>query len=134
MGVLFGKKNRDGRKVKCKKLILFHQTGDSSNCALTSEGELQLGETIASSGDYEAAIGLIHTHPQHGLFLSSIDQHNLYKFQVDVDYAVSFVYSCMISFLFFLALCKIYVFYLFFLCFFFFFLLFLFVSCFGFFT
>ena len=55
----------------------------------------------APAADREAAIGLIHSHPRHDLFLSSIDQHNLYKFQRDEAIAVSGVYSGMFMFLFF---------------------------------
>ena len=95
MGVLFGKPTKDGAKVKCKKLLLLKQTGDATRCALTTEGETQLGEALMEAVDGEAAIGLIHTHPRHDLFLSSIDQHNLYKFQRDCDVAVSAVYSGM---------------------------------------
>ena len=69
MGVLFGKRSRDGTKVKCKKLLLLNQTGDATRCELTDHGDLQLGEALASAADKEAAIGLIHSHPRHD-FLS----------------------------------------------------------------
>ena len=75
MGVLFGKKTKDGAKVKCKKLLLLKQTGDATRCALTTEGETQLGEALIEAVDGEAGIGLIHTHPRHDFFLSSIEKN-----------------------------------------------------------
>ena len=93
MGVLLGKHDRMRKKVTCKKVALFEQFGDSSQCGLTREGEIQLGEQLATSD--EIVIGLIHTHPQHELFLSSIDQHNIYNLQRDNDWSVSAVFSGM---------------------------------------
>ena len=56
---------------------------------------MQLAEVKTNADNNEGVLGLIHTHPQHGLFLSSIDQHNLYKFQSEVPLSVSGVYSGM---------------------------------------
>ena len=99
MGVLFGRHDRARKKVVCKKVALFNQFGDSTRCGLTREGEIQLWEQLATND--EIVVGLIHTHPRHRLFLSSIDQHNIYNLQRDNDFSVSAVFSGMfITFIF----------------------------------
>ena len=48
MGVLFGRYDRVGKKVVCKKVALFQQFGDATRCGLTTEGEIQLAEQLAT--------------------------------------------------------------------------------------
>ena len=69
--MLLGKHDKVRKKITCKKVALFEQFDDSSQCGLTREGEIQLGEQLTTSD--EIVIGLIHTHSRHTLFLSSID-------------------------------------------------------------
>ena len=102
MGILFGKVNEQRTKIRCKKLILFDQFGDTDRCGLTPVGEMQIAEVMATGDGNEGVIGIIHSHPKYGTFLSSIDMHNIYKIQRELDVAVSAVYSGIsISFFFF---------------------------------
>ena len=108
IGVLFAKVNEQRTKIKCKKLILIDQFGDASRCGLTLVGEMQIAEIMATGDGDEGMVGLIHSHPRYGTFLSSIDMHNVYKIQRELDVAVSAVYSGMshvVSFFFLFALC-----------------------------
>ena len=92
IGILAGKRSADG-SFKCKTCVIPDQRGDAGQCALTSEGNIQLVEVL--EGNEDIAIGWIHTHPKHGLFLSSVDLHNQLKFQRELQGSVAGVYSGM---------------------------------------
>ena len=73
---------------------------------IDKNGRNSIGEQLATNN--EIVVGLIHTHPRHALFLSSIDQHNLYNLQRDNNFSVSAVFSGMfITFVFKFVICLI---------------------------
>ena len=55
------------------------------------EDELGLAECQLREG--LLTLGWIHTHPQWGLFLSSVDLHNQFNYQMQLPEAVAVVYS-----------------------------------------
>ena len=63
------KMNQNGTKIKCKKLILFDQFGDSVRCRLSPVGEMQLAKAMTTADDNEGVMGLINSHAKYGLFL-----------------------------------------------------------------
>ena len=74
-------------------MILFDQFGDTARCGLTPVGEMQIAEVMATRDGNEWVIGIIHSHPKFGTFLSSIDMHNICKFKKrELDVAVSAYY------------------------------------------
>ena len=72
MRILMGKMNKNGTKIKCKKLILFHQFGDSVRCGLTL---VQIAEAMATTDDNECVIWRF----VFDLVIDSVDVNCLYE-------------------------------------------------------
>ncbi|MES1914380.1 MAG: hypothetical protein MHM6MM_006463, partial [Cercozoa sp. M6MM] len=70
---------------KVDRLVLPPQTGDANSCE-------QLDETAVLRGMQErVVVGWIHTHPSQTAFLSSVDVHTQYGYQVQLAEAVGVV-------------------------------------------
>ncbi len=84
-GILAGKLSANVLHIT--HCILPKQTGTSDTCAMTHEDELLL---YCAEHDL-LTFGWIHTHPQHDLFLSSVDMHTHSAYQSLLDEAVAVV-------------------------------------------
>ena len=58
---------------------------------MTDDGEIELFETQINN--QVMTLGWIHTHPQFDVFLSSVDLHNQYGYQMQLKEAIAIVYS-----------------------------------------
>ncbi|ODN03971.1 STAM-binding protein-like A [Orchesella cincta] len=84
-GVLTGKIS--GARLIITDLIIPKQTGSSDTCAASNEMEIY---------DFQdkynlITLGWIHTHPSQTAFLSSVDMHNQYGYQVMMPEAIAIV-------------------------------------------
>lgn len=70
---------REGSLV-INTLIVPPQTGKQDQCCMTDDGEIELFEAQISNS--VMTLGWIHTHPQYDLFLSSVDLHNQFAYQM----------------------------------------------------
>lgn len=59
------------------------------------DDEIELFEAQLASG--LMTIGWIHTHPQFDLFLSSVDLHNQFGYQMQLPEAIAIVYSPIVG-------------------------------------
>ena len=74
-------------QLNITSLILPKQHATCDTCTMTHEEELL---TVQDAHDL-LVLGWIHTHPTQGLFLSSVDLHTHYGFQVLIPEAVAIV-------------------------------------------
>lgn len=96
-GFLFGKKIEpkgqfplsDKTKYQISHLFIPKQTGTSDTCTPIDEMSTML---FACQNDL-IQLGWIHTHPSQTAFLSSVDMHTQFSFQVLLDSAVAIVCS-----------------------------------------
>eukprot|EP01119_Soliformovum_irregulare_P025065 TRINITY_DN9168_c0_g1_i1.p1 TRINITY_DN9168_c0_g1~~TRINITY_DN9168_c0_g1_i1.p1 ORF type:complete len:662 (-),score=206.85 TRINITY_DN9168_c0_g1_i1:36-2021(-) len=74
-------------------LIIPKQTGSSDSCAMTNEDEVFLYQD-----KYDLlTLGWIHTHPSHDCFLSSVDMHTQFSYQLLLKEAVAIVMAPKVS-------------------------------------
>ena len=78
----------DGQLV-ITTLIVPTQTGKADQCAVSDEMELFETQTANDL----ITIGWIHSHPKFDLFLSSVDIHTQFGYQMQLPEAVGIVYS-----------------------------------------
>jgi len=89
LGILAGEPF--GEELHLKGIILPKQSGASDSCeCLDDEGLFK-----ALEENNWLALGWIHTHPRHDLFLSSVDLHTQFNYQWLLKEAVAIVYSPM---------------------------------------
>lgn len=96
IGLLGGALSSDGTCFNINTLIIPKQKGETDRVEMLKEEELwdvffQEGQDAPSQALYP--VGWIHTHPAFDCFLSSVDIHNQYGYQVMLDEAVAIVMS-----------------------------------------
>lgn len=84
-GVLAGKLSHD--EFTITTLIIPKQTGTSDTCAMLNEEEIL---EIADQRDL-LTLGWIHTHPTQQCFMSSVDLHTQFPYQLLMAEAIAIV-------------------------------------------
>eukprot|EP00049_Salpingoeca_infusionum_P000694 m.41723 g.41723 ORF g.41723 m.41723 type:complete len:648 (+) comp10605_c0_seq2:143-2086(+) len=93
-GVLAGKIGDDG-VLTISHIIIPKQTGSSDCCTMTEEGETSL---FAYQSEHDLiTMGWVHTHPSQTAFLSSVDLHTSFPFQIMMPEALAIVCSVKYS-------------------------------------
>jgi len=87
LGILGGRPHGDSYEIQ--GLVIPAQRGASDTCECTDDPSLF--SALDSRG--WMAVGWIHTHPGHGLFLSSVDMHTQALYQQQLPEAIAIVIS-----------------------------------------
>jgi len=87
VGILGGRPHGDLYEIQ--GLVIPAQRGASDTCECTDDPSLF--SALDSRG--WMALGWIHTHPGHGLFLSSVDMHTQALYQQQLSEAIAIVFS-----------------------------------------
>mmetsp|Transcript_2153 Transcript_2153/g.6413 ORF Transcript_2153/g.6413 Transcript_2153/m.6413 type:complete len:526 (+) Transcript_2153:164-1741(+) len=95
IGLLGGTLSADGTSFNINTLIIPKQKGETDRVEMLKEEELWdiFFQDDAAVTQSLFPVGWIHTHPAFDCFLSSVDIHNQYGYQVMLDEAVAIVMS-----------------------------------------